>query len=243
MSKLKIAIVGYGQMGNRIEALANESGNFIVTDIFDTNNPITGGDYQVAIDFTKPDSAFENVEKLAGLGKNIVLGTTGWYSDEEKMKNIIDDNGVGLVWGSNFSVGVQMFFRIIRATAKLVDKMDGYDVFAHEIHHKRKKDSPSGTAESIGKILLEELSGKSSLGTGRMDEPISPDKLHFSSSRGGEIFGRHTVYLDSLADTIELQHNAKSRDGFALGSLKAAEWIFDKKGFYSFDEVMDDIFK
>jgi len=242
MQKLKIAIVGYGQMGKRIEALANESGNFIVTNIFDAKNPITGGDYEVAIDFTSPLHAFDNVQKLASYGKNIVLGTTGWYDDEDKMKKVIEDAGVGLVWGSNFSMGVQMYFRIVRAAARLVEKTDGYDTFAHEIHHVRKKDSPSGTAESIGKILMEELSGKSKLETGRIDEPIGSDKLHFSSSRGGDIFGRHTVYFDSLADTIEIQHNAKGRDGFALGSLHAAQWIADRKGFHSFDELMDDVF-
>jgi len=242
MQKLKIAILGYGQMGKRIEALANESGNFIITNIFDAKNPITSGDYQVAIDFTKPDSAIDNVEKLTSLGKNIVLGTTGWYGNEEKIRKIVKDAGVGLVWGSNFSMGVQMYFRIVRAAARLVEKTDGYDTFAHEIHHVRKKDSPSGTAESIGKILMEELSGKSKLETGRIDETIDSNKLHFSSSRGGDIFGRHTVYFDSLADTIEIQHNAKSRDGFALGSLRAAEWISGKKGFYSFDEVMDSVF-
>lgn len=240
----KIAIVGYGQMGKQIEALALEAG-FEVSEIFDVDRPLKDGkfDFDVAIDFTIPDTVFENVEILASKGKNIVLGTTGWYDRKDELKAIIDKYNVGLVWGSNFSIGVQMFFRIVENAAKLVNRSDIFDIMVHEMHHKRKKDSPSGTAVSIANLLLDNIDRKTELETSRVDNSLDDNTIHVSSTRGGEVFGRHTVYLDSISDSIELSHRAKSRAGFALGSLEAAKWIYGKKGFFKFTNVMDDVFR
>lgn len=239
----RIAIVGYGQMGKQIESLAKDKG-FEVAEIFDTNKPLKDGyfDFDVAIDFTYPDTVFENVKILASKGKNIVLGTTGWYNKKSELENIVNESNIGLVWGSNFSVGVQTFFRIVQQAARLIDKLDDFDVMVHEMHHKRKKDSPSGTAVSISQFLLNEIRRKNKIETARIDDEIGDDVIHVSSTRGGEVFGRHTVYLDSISDSIELSHRAKSRAGFALGSLEAAKWIHEKKGFWEFTQVMEDIF-
>jgi len=151
----KIALVGYGAMGRVIEKLAKDKGYFI-TDIFDENNkldPNEDYDFDVAIDFTYPDTVIENIKILTSKGKAVVVGTTGWYDRKDEMSDLVTKNGTGLVWGSNFSVGVQMYFKIVKYASKLVNYLDSYDVMVHELHHKRKKDSPSGTAEIMGKII------------------------------------------------------------------------------------------
>lgn len=242
---LKIAIVGYGQMGKQIESLAQAAG-CQVTNIFDLDNPIkeTGSyDFDVAIDFTFPDTVIKNVLLLARLKKNIVLGTTGWYQHASQVQEIVAQYKVGLVWGSNFSIGMQIFSRVISKAAELINPLDDYDVFMHELHHRRKKDSPSGTAVTLAQTILDKVNRKTEIETGRMDTEISPSTLHVSSTRGGEIAGTHTVYLDSLADTIELTHRARNRSGFASGSLVAAKWIAGKQGYYNFDNVMDSIWE
>lgn len=240
MNKTKIAILGYGSMGKEIEKQALESG-FIITDIFHIDNkfdPAKKYDFDVAIEFTQPDAVFVNVKDLASAGKNIVVGTTGWYDRIDEMREIAEQNNVGIVWASNFSVGMNMFFKIVEYASKLAAQAEEYDIMLHELHHKRKKDSPSGTAESLGKIIMENVKIKNSILTETAHEQINPEQLHVTSTRGGEIFGTHTVYIDSLPDTIELTHRARSRAGFASGSLKAAELIHNKKGFYEFSELL-----
>ncbi len=239
----KIAIVGYGNMGKEIETLAKRDG-YEITDIFDLKNPLKENasyDFDVAIDFTFPDTVLKNVLILAEHNKNIVLGTTGWYDYKNEVKDIVDKNGIGLVWGSNFSIGMQMFFRITREASRLMNKIDNFDIMMHEMHHNRKKDSPSGTAVSLANIILEEVDFKTKIEKDSIDGQIEKDVLHLSSTRGGEITGRHTVYIDSYSDSIELSHRAKNRSGFALGSLTAANWINQNKGFHSFDDVLNNI--
>jgi 4-hydroxy-tetrahydrodipicolinate reductase len=244
MSELpKIAIVGYGAMGKEIEKAALERG-FKISYIFDQNFPLKKGekyDFDVAIDFTVPESVIKNIKILTGMGKNIVVGTTGWYDKLDKVKEIVKENKTGLVWGANFSMGMQMFFRIVERAASLVNEIDGYDVFMHEFHHKRKLDSPSGTAHSIANSLVELLKSKNEIVTGKIDGGIEPSQLHATSTRGGYIPGTHAVYLDSEADTLELTHRARNRSGFAIGSLTAAKLIHGKKGLYKFSDMLDDI--
>ncbi len=241
----KIAIVGYGAMGRVIEKLAKDKGYFI-TDIFDENNPIKPEedyDFDVAIDFTYPDSVVNNIKILSEKKKAIVVGTTGWYDQKDEIQDLITKNETGLVWGSNFSVGVQMYFKIVKYASKLVNFLDSYDVMVNEMHHKRKKDSPSGTAEIMGKIITSNIDRKNGTEVNAIQGDVDNDKLHISSTRGGEITGIHTMYLDSLADTIELTHRAKNRTGFALGSLLAANWVHNKQGFFSFSEILTDIWE
>lgn len=243
MDNLKIAISGYGQMGEQIESLASDIG-YEVVQIFDLENPPKAEDckdFEVAIDFTMPRSVFANVEEFAKAKKKVVLGTTGWYHRSKDLEKIIWQNDSALIWGSNFSVGVNLFFKIIESASKLAGDLDEFDWMIHEIHHKRKKDSPSGTAETLASIILKNVRSKKLIERDRIEDQINPAALHVSSTRGGEITGRHTVFLDSISDSLELTHRAKSRKGFAYGALLAANWISDKRGFYNYSEVFEDI--
>lgn len=230
-------------MGKEIESVAKHQ-NLIITNIFELSNPLTDSqnyEFDVAIDFSYPDSVLQNVRILSSLNKNIVIGTTGWLHHFEEISSIANENEIGLVYGSNFSIGMQMFFRIVAKASEMVNKADDYDVFMNEIHHLRKKDSPSGTALSLAKILLEQIDRKNKILDTKADGPIERDELHISSIRGGEISGTHTVYIDSLADTIELTHRAKNRTGFASGAVEAAKWINGRKGIYDFNDVISEL--
>ncbi|MFC1691411.1 4-hydroxy-tetrahydrodipicolinate reductase, partial [Nanoarchaeota archaeon] len=173
----------------------------------------------------------------------IVMGTTGWNDQMDEVKKIVEENGIGFIYGSNFSIGVNVFFKMIENAAKIMDKVDDYDVYGHEFHHNQKLDSPSGTAKSMANILLDNMSRKNTLVTDVVNRKIEPNELHFSSTRVGNIPGTHSIGFDSTADTIELKHTARNRSGFALGAVMAAEWIQNKKGFFSVEDMMNDVLK
>lgn len=236
----KIALVGYGSMGKEIERIAQRE-NVEITDIFDINNPFDSKkkyDFEVAIEFTEPSSVLKNVEELAKAGKHIVLGTTGWYDKKDEIEKIVEKHNIGLVWAANFSLGMNIFFKLVEVASMFASISDEYDMMVHELHHKHKKDSPSGTAERIGAIILENFINKKEILKETSHKKIKPDQLHVTSTRGGEIFGTHTVYVDSLADTIELTHRARTREGFAIGAISAAEIIAETKGFHEFNELI-----
>jgi 4-hydroxy-tetrahydrodipicolinate reductase len=240
---MKIALIGYGSMGQEVEKIASLKGIEIAS-IHDIDNPLRQDlnyDFDVAIDFSLPDCVLENVSILAEHGKNIVIGTTGWKKFEAKVFEICSRSGIGMVYGSNFSLGMQIFGKLIDLGAELINKFDEYDVFISEIHHRRKTDSPSGTALSLAQKLLSAIERKSEIETETSHSIIEPKKLHLSSLRGGEIAGTHTVYFDSDADTIELTHRAKNRSGFARGALLAAEWISGKQGIWKFDDIFNEL--
>ncbi|MPM89644.1 4-hydroxy-tetrahydrodipicolinate reductase [bioreactor metagenome] len=236
---MKIAIVGYGSMGKEIETVA-QLNNIKITNIFDIDNPIADNsyDFDVAIDFSTPQSVINNVKLLAKLKKNIVIGTTSWYENSEEVKNICLENEIGCIWSSNFSIGMQIFFRILTETTKLCDNFNLYDMFISDIHHSNKIDSPSGTAVKLANIIIQNSKQKQKILTEQINRKINSDELHVSAIRGGSITGTHTVYFDSNADTIELTHRAKNRRGFAEGAIIAANWIYNKKGFYCFENVL-----
>ncbi len=239
----KIAILGYGSMGKEIERLARQK-NIIVTNIFDIDSPLEpegNYDFDIAIDFSYPDAVINNLKMIAAMKKSMVIGTTGWYDDMDEAGRIVDDAGIGCVWGSNFSLGMQMFFRIIRQAARYMNKLDNYDIMLHEMHHARKKDIPSGTALTLADIILKEVDIKKNTAVQHNDGIIGPEALQVSSLRGGEITGRHTAYIDSYSDSIELTHRAKNRSGFATGALSAAVWLHGKAGFFEFNEVLKGI--
>lgn len=245
---VKIALFGYGKMGKVIDRFSKEKGHEI-TSIIDPNcsnaqkeiNEQTLENADVCIDFSHPGVVIENIKKAAALKKNIVVGTTGWLDNIEEVKKIVQENNIGLIWSGNFSIGVNAFFRIIKYAAKAFNNLEDYDVMGCEYHHKNKADSPSGTAKMIGKILLDNIDRKDKLVYDRLDRVIDPDEIHIASVRGGSIPGIHQIMFDNDADTIELRHTARCRDGFALGALMAAEFIKDKKGFYDIDDLMKDI--
>lgn len=235
----KIAIIGYGAMGKEIKLQAEQLG-YSITNIFDIDSQleIKEYDFDVALDFSTAEAILTNLNILAEIKKNVVIGTTNWEKYFEDAKSITKKGGIGLIYSSNFSIGMQKFFKIIEHTAMLFNKFNDFDFMVHELHHKRKIDSPSGTAMTIGKILLNELDEKLEIETETSHKKISSNALHISSTRGGEIAGTHIVYIDSIAETIELTHRAKNRIGLARGALFAANWIFNKKGFFNFADVI-----
>ena len=247
---MKIAIVGYGRMGKKINEIIRDqkNGDTIVTiDKFSpdanynalTDESLSGVD--VAIDFSFPDGVLTNIETYIQHGINVVMGTTGWYDKLEDVKKMVGSK-IGFIWSGNFSVGVHLFSRIVSQAAAIFNKFpDVYDEMMYEIHHKGKKDSPSGTAMMIGDLINAQLDKKNKIVTERLDRAIEPNELHVASVRGGYVPGTHVVMFDSLADTIELKHTARSRDGFAMGAVLAANWIKDKKGFYNIDDFMNDV--
>jgi 4-hydroxy-tetrahydrodipicolinate reductase len=239
----KIAILGYGSMGKEIERISLEK-KLIITDIFDIDKPILENktyDFDVAIDFSHSSGLIDNLSRVSKLKKNYVIGTTGWENSLDLVKQITENSNIGVVYGSNFSIGMQIFQRLVSLASITANGFEDYDIFMHELHHKRKKDSPSGTALSLAKIILHNVERKTEVLGDSSKDQIKPNELHVSSTRGGEIAGTHTIYLDSLADTIEITHRAKNRSGFALGAVNAAIWLAGKTGFYEFSEIFPEI--
>lgn len=238
---MKIALIGYGNMGQEIEKLIHDNPNYeIVSVSFDGKKKLDIKGIRkadVAIDFTAPGIVMENIAAVSKLGINMVIGTTGWYGQINKVNKIIRKNNIGLIYGQNFSVGANIFFKIVESASLLLDKYDQYDISGIEVHHRGKKDSPSGTAKKLSEIILHNITRKKRLQTGRLDRQIVDDELHFASVRTGINPGKHSIIFDSLADEIILTHQAHGRRGFAEGAILAAEFIKNKKGLYRFDEL------
>ena len=243
---MKIALIGYGKMGRMIDEMSERAGVQVVARI-DPNTP--DAEYQevnahslreaeVAICFTNPDSALKNIEAVLAAGKDLVMGTTGWTEHKDRVSEMVKDANLGMVYSSNFSIGVNLFFHIVAEAAKVMNHFDMYDVMGLEAHHRQKHDSPSGTAVTLGELLLEHLDRKSILATQRLDRQPEHGELHFASIRGGHVPGTHSVWFDSEFDQIELTHRARTRGGFASGALVAAQWIKGKKGFFTEREMM-----
>jgi 4-hydroxy-tetrahydrodipicolinate reductase len=243
---VKLALIGYGKMGKEIERLALERGMQITARV-DIESPsllIDGvKSADVAIHFAIPGTVLSQVEQLADLGKDVVLGTTGWQNDRAKIQAHVERKGIGLVHASNFSLGMNIVYHLLREAGLLFDRFEEYDVSVHEVHHKEKLDSPSGTALTIANILLSGIGRKKEILAGSSDGKIRPEQLQVTSTRTGAVVGIHRVMFDSPADNIEVVHTAKNRTGFALGALLAAEWIRGKKGFFTMDDVLEDIIK
>jgi 4-hydroxy-tetrahydrodipicolinate reductase len=217
-----LAIVGYGKMGRLVDQLAPEYG-FTVTARLDIDRSESLDGANVAIEFSTPDSVLGNIQKLAALRIPVVVGTTGWQQYLADAKSIVDKNESALVWSPNFSIGVNIFTRLVSEAARLFKNEKEYGAWAWEIHHITKKDAPSGTLIK----LVEQMRGAG------FDRNIDA-----SSNRAGAHPGTHEIGFDSAADTITLRHTARSRAGFARGALKAAQWVIGRKGFYEFSDVL-----
>jgi len=229
---MKIALIGYGAMGRLIRTLAEEKGHDIsvVIDAADVDlssrelaKKLYGAD--VAIDFTTAEAVRRNVLACVAAEVPLVEGTTGWNAQRAEIEQIIRSGGGAFVFGANFSIGVNLFYRIAGFAAELFAKFPQYESFIEEQHHSRKLDSPSGTALKLKDIVAEHIKKEFSV----------------SATRAGTIPGTHRVGFDGPSDQVLLEHTARSRQGFALGALVAAEWIVDKNGFFDFAEVMDEI--
>lgn len=240
---MNVTLIGYGKMGKEIDRLASERG-FNVVHRVTSQTTLKDDDIRradVAIHFARPESVLPHVQRWSALKKNMVVGTTGWQDDLDNVRSLVDKAGIGFLYASNFSVGVHIFFRLLKESAKLINNFAEYDVSVHEAHHKDKVDSPSGTAMSAAKILLEHIQRKKTILSTPPQGKIKPEQLQITSTRAGAIVGTHTISFDSVADTIELKHTAKNRSGFAFGALLAAEWIQGKHGMFTMEDVLTDI--
>ncbi len=222
---MRIALIGFGKMGREIDAIARAQGETIAR-VFDSRTPVKPQALEgidVCIEFSTPEAALANIRACIEAKRDIVVGTTGWLEHLPKLKDDVKDSG--LLYSANFSLGMNIFQRIVSHAAALIEKAPEYDPFIHEVHHRQKKDSPSGTAIRLANILLDTIGRK------------NKDTLSISSNRAGLVTGTHTVAFDSEADLIELRHTAKNRRGFALGALTAARWLHGRKGVYTMDDV------
>ena len=244
---MKIVILGYGKMGQLIEKFSMKRGHDIFRIIDkEEREKITAADIagaDVAIDFSEPAAAIDNIHLCFNANVPIVVGTTGWYEQLQEIKTLCEQEQKTLLYGSNFSIGVNIFFHINKLLAKAMSPYQQYDAQVEEIHHIHKLDSPSGTAITIAEGILDNIQGKNKWINnliGEAEEAIpKADELLIESHRIDEVPGTHTVLYSSEVDQIEFKHTAHSRAGFALGAVVAAEWLQNKQGFYQVTEMFD----
>jgi 4-hydroxy-tetrahydrodipicolinate reductase len=230
---MKIALLGYGKMGKLVESIALREGWDIGPrlDINDNagGSGITSAAMQgvdVVVEFSQPEAVLANIEASARAGVNIVVGTTGWADQKARVEEIVRDSGIGLIYGANFSLGMNLFFEIVSQASRIVGMLPQYDAYLSEEHHRAKKDAPSGTALNLLDMMRPHLSNP------------NPG---VACIRAGWIPGTHVIGFDSEADTILLEHRARSRQGFAEGAILAARWIAGKKGCFDFRQVFRQI--
>jgi 4-hydroxy-tetrahydrodipicolinate reductase len=220
-------------MGKLIERLAAERGHEMAVVVDDADAALSAAEFaekltgcDVAIDFTVADAVRRNVKACVAAGVPLVEGTTGWNDERDEIERIVRDAGGAFVFGANFSIGVNLFYRIVEHAAELISKFPEYEAFIEEQHHSLKRDAPSGTALKLKDVVSKHI-----------------DVGDVAATRAGNIPGTHTVGFDGPADQITLTHTARSREGFAIGALMAAEWIVGKAGFFEFGDVLDEILK
>lgn len=236
---MKVAILGYGKMGKTIEQILLERGHELVLKVNNNNlEDLTILNIQkadVAIEFTVPTSAVANYNLCFEAGVPVVSGTTAWLAQlPEVKKNLVDKNGT-LFYAPNFSIGVNIFFKINSLLAKLMNNYPNYNVSMEEIHHLQKLDSPSGTAIKTADVILKEIDNKTAW---KEAEEVAENELQIHSKREPNVPGTHSVNYTSEEDSIEIRHTAHSRKGFALGSVLAAEWVVGKKGFFGMEDML-----
>lgn len=237
LPSLNLALLGYGKMGKTIAQLAPERGfnlRLVVTaesqpvGAFRQRRSIEPRDFEdidVCLDFTAPEAVVENVKRVAALGRNLVVGTTGWQARLEEVRGRVEQTGIGLVYAANFSIGVQLFYRAAEAAARVFAPFAMYEPYITESHHRFKRDAPSGTALELKRRIQPSCEGR---------------EIPVSSVRGGYTPGTHELTFDSDGDAVTLRHTARSRQGFAEGALYAARWVVGKKGLFSFADVLTD---
>ena len=229
---MKIGLIGKGQMGRLVESRGKAKGHEVVVETRAADSDLSVAELSrrlskadVVIDFSVAGVVRRNVEACVQAGVPIVEGTTGWNEESEEIERIVRDGGGSMVFGANFSIGVNLFYRIADFAAEMFSRFPEYEVFIEEQHHSRKKDAPSGTALKLKETVARHIT----------------NDFGVASTRAGNIPGTHRVGFDGPADQILLEHTARSREGFAAGALMAAEWIVGKKGFYEFGDVVDEI--
>jgi len=262
---MNVVLIGYGKMGRLLEARLIEKGDGVlaVVDPYYSAAATPAGahvyasledamkgaagkslkDADAVIEFTKPDSALANLLFLAKEKIPTVTGTTGWYDKLPELNRVVTDEGASLLWSSNFSLGVNLFFRIAAHAAALIDPFAEYDVGGLESHHNKKADSPSGTAKTLVERVLANMTRKKKAVYEMLERPAAADELHYASVRVGAVPGTHSLFFDSAADTIEITHTARSREGFAAGAVLAARWLIEKEraGVFTMDDALAEL--
>lgn len=231
---MKIALLGYGKMGKEIEKIALERGHEIVLRKTEDSDFSGLENADVAIDFSIPAAAVENISTCFNHNIPVISGTTGWLEEYGKMVELCREKNGAFLYGSNFSVGVNLFFELNSYLARLMSRINEYQVSMEEIHHTQKLDAPSGTAISLAEGIFKETQYKE-----WTMETAAQDQIHIKAKRIADVPGTHSVYYRSSVDEIEIKHTAFSRQGFALGAVVAAEWIQNKKGIFSMKDVLN----
>ncbi|GAA4238920.1 4-hydroxy-tetrahydrodipicolinate reductase [Postechiella marina] len=233
---MNIALLGYGRMGKTIEEIAIKRGHNIVLKIDkgDTNYDITKAD--VAIDFSIPDVAFNNISNCLKNNVPVISGTTGWLDNYDNAISLCKENNGAFIYASNFSLGVNIFFELNKTLAKMMSNLNQYNVTMEEIHHTKKLDAPSGTAISLANDLIAEHSDYKKW---ELDKATEENSIPIVAKRIGDVPGTHTVDYESEVDTIHIEHVAHNRQGFALGAVVAAEWIIGKSGVFTMNDVLN----
>jgi 4-hydroxy-tetrahydrodipicolinate reductase len=222
---MNLLILGCGKTGSLVATVARERQHQVRV-VRAADNPHASAltatrlaEVEMVIDFTTPQAVIENIAACTQAGRRMVVGTTGWYSELSAVRSLVERNGTGFLYGANFSIGINLFFEVARTSAQALQH--GYLGQIFERHHAQKKDAPSGTALALQKTIQE----------------ASQRELEIISFREGDVVGMHEVVYDSPSDTLYLCHDAKSRRGFAEGAVRAAEWLADKKGFFNFQDI------
>lgn len=242
---MDLALVGTGQMGQAVAALAPERGHDIAAR-FDSDRPFadaapsTFDGVDVAVDFSLPSLALGHIRRYCEHGLPAVVGTTGWYDDLDQVEEWVTAHDASLLYAPNFSVGVAVLRTALEAALPLLDQLDDYDAFVQEAHHTKKADSPSGTARMLAERVVEGLARKEHVETETQHQRIDPAAVHVTATRAGTVRGEHTVGFDSPFDQITLGHRAKSRRGFAEGAVRAAEWLRGRRGLFTLDDMLAD---
>ncbi len=236
---MRIAIIGYGKMGKLIHSLAEEAGHSVIATIGLKNKEeleqLKKEDVDVAIEFSHPDAAMDNYKSLLSAGIPVVTGTTGWHEKLDEVRELVIAREGSFFHASNFSIGVNIVFQLNKMLAKLMEGKNDYSLTIKEIHHTTKKDAPSGTAISLAEQIIQNNSSKTDwINEESKDSQIIP----IFSERIADAKGFHEVDYSSEVDTIQIRHNAKSREGFAKGALVAAEWLMGKKGIFTMEDMM-----
>lgn len=231
---MKIALVGYGKMGKIIEEIALKRGHEIVAKLNETPNSENLNNPEVAIEFSQPEVAFENIKNCLQLNVPVICGTTGWLNQKPEIEKIASENETAFLYGSNFSLGVNLFFELNEKLALLMKNFDEYQCQLEEIHHTHKKDAPSGTAISVAEGIIKQ---NPKFNSWKLDE-TQENELGIFAIREDEVPGTHSVFYRSEVDEIEIKHTAFNRNGFAFGAVIAAEWIQGKKGNFSMKDVL-----
>ena len=233
---MNILLVGYGKMGKTIERVAMERGHRVAGRIdIDNQQDLETATADVAIEFSHPDAAYENVKKCIGKKIPVVCGTTGWLDRKGEIEALTKDKGTTFFYASNFSLGVNIFFKLNEHLARIMNQFNTYDVGIDEVHHAEKKDAPSGTAITLAEGVLRHLERKKKWVKAAGS---SGDEIGIQSFRIDDVPGTHVVKYSSLIDDLEIRHTAHTREGFALGAVMVAEWISDKKGVLNMDDFL-----